>query len=256
MESLIVGVDIGTTSAIAIFDLNRNLLYLKSKRNFSMREIVNNILEFGKPLIIATDKKKVPPKINKLAASFNCKISSPDHNLTVEEKNRIINISIENTHERDALACAMFANKKYGAQFDNINKTLSSMGLEKYADKIKEMIITKEAKNIAEAIEKLEPEKEEEIIERNIDWKVKAEKLRKKLSDKKRSYDILRIYTEKLEEKIKKLELQKQLYIEEEIKKNEKIRKKILKKKEIKDRDILIKQLQFELAKLKKKKRK
>jgi len=254
-KPLIVGIDVGTTSGIAIFDLNRNLLYSGSKRGLSTSEMINQILKFGKPLMISTDKRKVPSKINKIAASFNCKVFSPDHDLGVEEKESIVKISIKNPHEKDALAAAMFAYRKYGAQFTNIDRTLASRNLQKYSDRIKEMIINKEAKNIAEAIEKIKPKKEEkvkEIIkEINIDWRIKAKEYKRKLIEQKRSYEILKLYTDKLENRVKNLEKQKQNLLEEEMKKKENVRRKIMREKELRSKDILIKQLQFELAKQK-----
>jgi len=59
----------------------------------------------------------------------------------------------------------------------------------------------------------------------------------------------MKIYCEKLEEKNKTLERQKQAYLEEEMKKNDSVRKAILKEKEIRSRDVLIKQLKFEISK-------
>jgi len=256
VKPLIVGVDVGLTTGIAIFDLDRNLLFLGNKRFFSVSDVINYIMRFGKPLIIATDKKKIPATINKLAATFNCKVFNPDHDLGVEEKDEIVKIPIKDIHEKDALAAATFAYKAHVVQFTNIDRTLASMNLKEYKDTVKEMIITKEAKNIAEAIEKIKPKKEEiptkqVLKEIKLDWKEKAKEYEKKLDEQKKRYEILKIYDEKLDEKIKSLERQKQAYLEEEMRKNEETRKKILKEKELKSRDILIKQLQFELAKQK-----
>lgn len=254
-KPLIVGVDIGTTTGIAIYDLKRNLLYVGSKRHISISEIINQITKFGSPLIIATDKKKIPSKIKKLIAIFNCRVFKPDHDLTLEEKDRIVNISIKNPHQKDALAAATFAYKRYAGQFASIDKSLESKNLRQYSDKVKKMIINREAGNIADAIEKIKPKEEVEVKhvvqEVYLNWKEKAKKSKKKLDDQKRRYDILKTYTEKLEENIKSLKKQKKLYLEEEMKKNEDMRKKVIKEKEIMKRDILIKQLQFELSKQK-----
>ncbi|MEM5781771.1 MAG: DUF460 domain-containing protein [Candidatus Aenigmatarchaeota archaeon] len=254
MKPILVGVDIGVTTGLAIYDLNRNLLYVGNKRNISIENLIKEISSFGKPIIIATDKKKVPQPIAKIAASFNCKVFSPDHDLTTEEKENIIRIPIKDEHEKDALAAATFAYKYFAPQFNNIDKNLESLGLKEYSDKVKEMIINKEAKNIAEAIEKIRPKEEEKKVivkEIYLNWREKAKELENELKEAKRSYEILKTYTQKLEEKIKELERQKQELLEEQVKKNEETRKMVLKDKEIKLRDILIKQLQFELRKQK-----
>jgi len=254
-KPIIVGVDIGVTTAIAIYDLNRNLVHVGSKRNISIGNLIKEISFYGRPLIIATDKKRIPQPISKIAASFNCRTFNPDHDLTVEEKDDIIRIPIKDIHEKDALAAATFAYKNFAPQFNNIDRNLDSLGLGHYKDKVKELIINKEAKNIAEAIEKIRPKEEkkekapEAVKEVYLNWREKAKELETKIKENKRSYEILRDYSEKIEEKVNDLERQKQDYLEEEMKKNENARKKVMREKEIKTREILIKQLQFELAK-------
>lgn len=254
-KPIIVGVDVGTTTGLAIYDLDRNLLYVGSKRNISVDNVIKEISFYGKPLIIATDKKRIPQPISKIAASFNCKVFNPDHDLTVEEKDGIIRIPIKDVHEKDALAAATFAYKNFAPQFSNIDRNLESLGMSQLKNQVKEMIVNKEAKNIAEAIEKLKPkeEKVEEKISKEVylNWRERAKELDKRLKEEQRSYEIIKTYCEKIEEKSKDLERQKQVYLEEEIKKNEDARKKVMKDREIKNRDILIKQLQFELFKQK-----
>jgi predicted RNase H-like nuclease (RuvC/YqgF family) len=75
--------------------------------------------------------------------------------------------------------------------------------------------------------------------------------MEKDLKDERRRNEILKNYSDKLSEKVIDLERQKQAFVEEEMKKNEDARKCVLKDKEIKKRDILIKQMQFELSKQK-----
>ena len=257
VKPLIVGVDIGYTTALAIYDLNRNLLHTGSKRNVSIEHVIREITFFGKPLIIATDKKRVPQPIAKIAASFNCKTFNPDHDLTTEEKDEIVRIPIKDIHEKDALAAATFAFKNFAPQFNNIDRNLDSLGLGQYRDRVKELIINKEAKNIAEAIEKIKPKEEvkekapEVVKEFYLNWRERAKELERKVRDEERRYEILKSYAEKIEDKLKALEKQKQEYIEEEMKKNDETRKKVIREKEIKTRDILIKQLHFELSKQK-----
>lgn len=252
-KPLIVGLDIGTTSAVSIHDLKKNLLYLKSKKGFSTSNIIKQIIIFGTPLVIATDKQNVPNKIRKIASSFSAKVFSPDHDLTIEEKERIVNISMRDSHERDALASALFAFKFYSPQFNTIDMNLEALNMKEYSDRVKEMIVRKEAKNIADAIEKVKPKKREEReipkIPQKINLEERCEDLEKRLKEERERYEILKAYAEKLETRVKNLEIQKQEYIEEQMKKNEDARKQVAKEKEIKTRDILINQLKFELSK-------
>jgi len=254
-KPIIVGVDIGITTGLAIYDLNRNLLFTGSKRNISIERLIREISFYGRPLIISTDKRKIPQPVSKIAASFNCKVFNPDHDLTVEEKDEIVRIPIKDIHEKDALSAATYAFKHFASQFNIIERNLESLGLIQLQDRVKEMIVRKEAKNISEAIEKLKP-KEEEKIEKvskeiYLNWREKAKELENKFKEEMRRNEILKNYVEKLEEKARDLERQKQMYIDEEIKKNDEARKSVIKDKEIKTRDILIKQLQFELLKQK-----
>lgn len=251
-KPLIVGLDIGTTTGISIHDLKKNLLYLKSKKHFSTSNIIKQIMIFGSPLIIATDKQKVPDKIRKIASSFDAKVFNPDHDLTVEEKEKIVNISMKDDHERDALAASLFAFKACSAQFNVIDNNLEALGLNRYSERVKEMIVRKEAKNISEAIEKLKPKeikKEVPIEEAKIDHKERSEELDKKLKEEKNRNEILKAYVEKLETRVRNLEIQKQEYLEEQLKKTEEARRQVLKEKEIKSRDILVRQLKYELNK-------
>ena len=254
-KPLIVGVDMGTTTGLAIYDLDKNLLYTGSRKNFSTSSIIKEIMNYGTPLIVSTDKKKVSPKIKKIAATFGSKVFSPDHDLTIEEKERILRINIKDVHERDALAAASFAFREHEALFNNINRSLNIMSLNDHRDKVKEMIIKGKAKNIAEAVDMVRPKEDykikTEFKEVNLDWKEKAEEYVKKLKDRDRKYEITRLYTEKLEDKVKALERQKKVYQEEETKKNEKARRDLLKDKEIRKLNIVVKQLQYEMSKQK-----
>jgi uncharacterized protein len=256
MRPIIVGVDIGTTTGVAIYDLDRNLVYAGSKRSISIDSLIREIGFYGKPIIIATDKKKVPQPVTKIAASFNCKVFSPDHDLTVDEKERIVSIPIKDVHEKDALSAATFAFKSFAPQFNNIDRNLESMDMGDLKDRVKELIVNKEAKNIAEAVEKLRPKEEPKVVEKVVkevylNWRERTKELECKVKDDQRRYEILRNYAEKIETKMKDLERQKQMYLEEEMRKNDEARKKVIREKEIRNRDILLKQLQFELSKQK-----
>lgn len=84
-----------------------------------------------------------------------------------------------------------------------------------------------------------------------IDWKLTSENLRKQNNEIQKRYEILEIYTKKIEGKIKELEDQKKRFLDEQNNKNEKVRKELMKEKEIRVRDVLIKQMQMELRKTK-----
>lgn len=84
-----------------------------------------------------------------------------------------------------------------------------------------------------------------------IEKKPEENEALKHLRDLKQKYDIQKIYTEKIETRMKELEKQVDRYKKEKLVQKEEERKFIMKDKEIKARDILIKQMQFELKKQK-----
>lgn len=104
----IVGFDPGTTSAIAVLDLDRNVLLLKSMRNAGFDEIVGEVGSVGKPIVVACDVSPVPDVVRKLAASFDAYLSVPDMSMEVGEKTRLARAyAPEDNHQRDSLAAAL-----------------------------------------------------------------------------------------------------------------------------------------------------
>ncbi len=63
---LIVGIDPGTTTAIAALDLEGNLLHLSSSRQMSMSDVTEVLYKIGKPLIIASDVHEMPYSVEKV----------------------------------------------------------------------------------------------------------------------------------------------------------------------------------------------
>lgn len=254
---LIVGIDPGLTAAVAIIDLSGNLLAVKSKKEFSRAEIIEFILKHGTPLLIATDRSKPPSMVEKIAANFNCRVFKPQQDLAIEDKLELTkNFEANNLHEKDALASALIAYKSYATQFSKIDFALSQLGFGEHGNAVKAMIMEGKAKNIAEAVDILKKRKEEKIEKETESRKTEithvgteTEKLKRRLAELQKSYDILRGYAERLEERAKALEKQKRELLEESVRKNEEARKTILGNKETLLRDNLIKNMRLELEK-------
>lgn len=255
MRPVIVGFDPGLTSAFAVVSLGGSVVKVNSDRELTFPMIKEEVLKIGRPVLIAIDKASVGSSAERLASSFGCKIWKPENDILVEDKQEITSEkNVSNDHERDALASALFAFNQYDNLFRKIDSILITRGLNSFGDDVKAMLLENKAKNINDAIDKiLDIDEQEEIQkkepERKLDWEGLAKGLRRKLKDSDKRYDILKIYTEKLEDKLKLLEKQKKQYMDEEKEKNMEARKEVMKEKEIKSKDILIKQLQFELNK-------
>jgi predicted RNase H-like nuclease (RuvC/YqgF family) len=120
---LIVGIDPGTTTAIAALDLEGNLLHLSSSRQTSMSDVTEVLYKIGKPLIIASDVHEMPYSVEKVRRAFNGVAYTPRQDMSVETKLELASPhSYRNDHERDALSAALDAYRSYKNKFQNILK--------------------------------------------------------------------------------------------------------------------------------------
>lgn len=117
MKSLILGVDPGSTSAIALIDFEGELVKLESGKNFPPREMISEVIEEGKPVIVASDKAKFPSTVDKIARSLGAVKYEIEEDLSSERKRELG--EGENSHEKDASAAARNA---YRGLRDKIEK--------------------------------------------------------------------------------------------------------------------------------------
>lgn len=120
---LIVGIDPGTTTAIAALDLEGNLLLLESSRQTSMSGVIETLYRVGKPLIIASDVHEMPFSVEKIRRAFNAVAHTPKQDMSVEAKQALTSTyPCQNDHERDALSAALEACRTYRNKFRNARK--------------------------------------------------------------------------------------------------------------------------------------
>jgi predicted RNase H-like nuclease (RuvC/YqgF family) len=120
---LIVGIDPGTTTAIAAIDLEGNMVQTASSRQTSMAESIEALYHLGKPLVIASDVHQMPYTVEKIRRAFHAVGYTPRQDRTVEEKQELTQgYSYTNVHERDALAAALDAFRHYRNKLQNIMK--------------------------------------------------------------------------------------------------------------------------------------
>ncbi len=124
---LIVGIDPGTTTAIAVIDLEGNLVKTGSSRQTSMAETIESLYHLGKPLIIASDVQQMPYTVEKIRRAFQAIGYTPNQDRTVEEKQELTaGYRYANVHERDALAAALDALRQYRNKLQNVLKRVPS----------------------------------------------------------------------------------------------------------------------------------
>jgi predicted RNase H-like nuclease (RuvC/YqgF family) len=120
---LIVGIDPGTTTAVAAVDLDGKVVHLSSGRERSMAGIVEALYQVGKPLVVASDVSEMPFSVERIRRAFSAVAYTPRADRTGEEKMTLTeNIPYANLHERDALAAALDAYRSYRNKFQSIMK--------------------------------------------------------------------------------------------------------------------------------------
>jgi predicted RNase H-like nuclease (RuvC/YqgF family) len=130
-QLLVVGIDAGTTVGIAIADVTGKLIALKSGRGLSRGDVIRYLVEFGKPVIIATDVAPAPTFIVKLSNSLQTDLFTPQRVLSVVEKRELAKsfttttkLRSKNAHQRDALAAISKVFQTYEEKYHLLQKRL------------------------------------------------------------------------------------------------------------------------------------
>ncbi|MEF8773970.1 MAG: DUF460 domain-containing protein [Halobacteriales archaeon] len=120
-DHVVVGIDPGTTTAVALVDLDGRVLDVHSTRTADTAAVVEWIIERGRPVVVAADVTPMPDTVEKIRRSFDAGGWTPPADLPVDEKqHRTRNEAYDNDHERDALAAALFAHDDHDDQFARI----------------------------------------------------------------------------------------------------------------------------------------
>jgi len=143
MQPLIIGLDPGTTTAYAILDSNGEIIKVNSKRNMKLSSILNDVIKYGKPLLVGTDKEKVPKLIKKFSLLTGAKIISPEEDRVVKEKRKAINIKTRNGHEFDALTSAFFAFDKSKNLINRIKVNLKKRDMAELKDEVVSLVFSR-----------------------------------------------------------------------------------------------------------------
>lgn len=130
---VIVGIDPGTTSACAILDLDGNIMAIHSAKEFGLKEMIAAVFLIGKPILVGTDKAKIPFFVHDFAAKTGARLVAPEEDLKKEEKRGLLEQGQDlahNDHESDALAVAYYAFKRYQPRLQKIKRYLQEYHLE------------------------------------------------------------------------------------------------------------------------------
>lgn len=158
-KGLIIGIDPGISTGIAVIDLEGTPLFLYSSKNFDRGEILNIVSSMGEAVIVATDVSHPPELVKKTASILNAQLYLPPRDITNDEKHNLINkllkkypwLDVQDTHERDALVAAY---KAYLSISEKIRQALLKIeDIDLSIDKERIKISIARGKSIAEAIE-------------------------------------------------------------------------------------------------------
>ena len=120
-DRVIVGIDPGTTTAVAVVGLEGELLDVMSTRTADTAAVIEWIIERGRPILVAADVEPMPNTVEKIRRSFDAAGWVPPRDLPVDvKKHRTREEGYDNDHERDAIAAAFGAFDDHRDQFERI----------------------------------------------------------------------------------------------------------------------------------------
>ncbi|MEM0217229.1 MAG: DUF460 domain-containing protein [Candidatus Nezhaarchaeales archaeon] len=158
---VIVGLDPGIVTGVAVVDLCGNLLFVGSGLALDRVTIVETVTKFGNPIVIASDVRRAPVIVEKIASLLDCAVYSPPRDLSVDEKRRMIQEHItdfknviKNSHQRDAVAAALKAYFNFKNKFMQLEAKAKELNLARpQIEKAKALLI--KGLTIKEALEKV-----------------------------------------------------------------------------------------------------
>jgi len=247
-KQTIVGIDPGTTTAVAILDLSGDLIELSSSRTRTPAKLIELIARTGKTLIVASDVTPAPGSVEKIKRSFNAILHEPPESLAVDFKIALTKpFEYRNDHERDALAAALDAYRSREPKFEQILKKIPP-GVD--PDEVKMLVV--KGSTIDAAISSVSTEhsvdgpEKEEIEEEEVDEEEVDEEVLKLKSDLKDAHvraKLLKNYIEELEARLNEKEREIELLRLKIDTARTDERKEVLREKELKKKNNEIKRL-------------
>jgi predicted RNase H-like nuclease (RuvC/YqgF family) len=160
-EYLIVGVDPGMVTGIALLNVNGEVLLLTSKRGIDRSEIIKTILSYGTPVAVSSDVNPPSRLVEKLASTLNLTLYSPPRSLQVSEKISLVQNFVDerkvnppqDPHQRDALAAAIKAFQSFKNKMEQAEAHAQSLGLKVPNSDLRALII--KGYSISEALNML-----------------------------------------------------------------------------------------------------
>jgi predicted RNase H-like nuclease (RuvC/YqgF family) len=131
---LIGGIDVGHHTSVALLGLDGGIVCLDTLIHAKNSDILEHIMDCGNVLVMSTDRAKPPSQMKKIASSISAKLILPSKNMTRKKKRLLVydflrdEIPKMNSHEKAALASAIFAYKKFRPNFKKLRDRLEKNG--------------------------------------------------------------------------------------------------------------------------------
>ncbi len=225
---VIVGIDPGIETGLAVIDLSMRPLLVASSRELDRASILTKIYSVGIPVLVATDKNPPPDTVKKIASTLGVPLYVPPKSLSVAEKESLVewfrrrsrtDIRIETSHERDALAAAIKAYKVFERKFAEIERKVRELGIDVDIDELKTLLL--KGKTVDEVIEyAVEKYLDEMYSSDRIDLEAicrsttgeernaRVQELEKKVEELIRERELLRDEVKKLRKLVEELEFE------------------------------------------------
>ncbi|MCE4602698.1 MAG: DUF460 domain-containing protein [Desulfurococcales archaeon] len=153
---VIVGLDPGISTGLAIMDLAGRILHLASYKGIDRGGLIQEILAHGSPIIVAADVNPPPDTVRNIASKLGAEVYTPPQDMTTEEKrelaSRIQGAKPRDSHQRDALAAAYKAYQALLSKMRQIDSYLGKFDLELDPEEVKAEVLR--GTTLAEAVER------------------------------------------------------------------------------------------------------
>jgi len=207
----IVGVDPGTTTGIAVLDLEGNLVASTSRKEFARGQIIEYIIGQGTPLILATDVTPSPSTVKRLASNLGAELYVPDHDLSQQGLIQDFPVTSKDTHVKDALAAAFKAYQQHKDLLGKTRRKADEAGVTDELDAILQEVLgsSKSTSQIVREFKQDEQSEQQPTTEQHSqqhDWQAIAEQRHDEINRKDTKIQRLEEYNSQLQDKIDTLE--------------------------------------------------
>lgn len=124
-QRLLVGIDPGITTGVAILSFSGEIKSIYSKKNMSKGKLISDLASYGSPIAICADVSPPPQFVSKIAATYNAQLFSPRNQLNQIEKRKLVSKLLPenklNSHERDALSAVLHMLNRFKQIFQKID---------------------------------------------------------------------------------------------------------------------------------------